>query len=566
MQNTKEKYTRYVISFIFIFLGFIGMSVYPTSHSKFIDANDNALIYETKLHKLYKGSLDTVHFGANSTYKTLLFDFDLPRNNVALSNEVDNYIIDIPKSCRVVTSGLTILNSTDTSNRYQTSFNGSTQVKNIQVSCNVPVDPSGVKHIQIPIEIYEKVASEQVFLYKDYNYEIVNYYSIKPLPSIISTTDKFEMPKDAIQKYTSFVEWIREYMNTNYAGDDVLSTTVLNYVQTVYKNDQDLLNRDKVLQGIKMTYDSTKDVYTYQIESNLVGYAKTYYATNPRFMYFSSKDPQELEEAFEYYLTKWYSLESDRKLILDYIRSFTSDGISYLILPNEDGSYNNIKGIDYFYTDNNQLVLDALLLDYAYSFVHNLVRISYNDVSMNMANSYAENLKIVFGDAISEVGYNAILRTSALFQSVIRTSVDVFHDYFMVYDEGLQKNVMIEVYSLAGEDYNYIDLHVLDLPSDITLSLISVDGEVKILVNNITVADLNSFVEQLVLNESIIITGPEDGETSLLIKGATAEEIIDIIAQLNAYLETLKTNNAIISKDEDEEPVLDSTEEIGVKE
>ncbi len=564
MQKIKDNYIRFALCSIFIFLGFVGMSVYPTSHSKFVDINDNALVYGTKLHKLYKGLMDLT-FGDYSTYKTLLLHFDIERNNIALDNEQDLYVIEIPKSCKVVTKGLTILEGTDTTNRYQTSFSGSNNTKNIQISCNVAVDPSGVKALNIPISVYEKIEKEAQFLYKSASYSIDNYYKIRPLPEIEMSTKTFVMPKDATKKFYHFKEWIKNYMNDVYPGEETLVTTVLEYVQTVYKNDSDLLNKNLDLKGISLVYDEVSETYTYKIEDNLVGFARTYYEKNPRYMYFSSSNSTEINDAFDYYLSQNYPNLDDQKLIKDYINSFTDQGASYLVLPNSDGSYNQIKGIDYFYTENRQLVFDQSILDYAYSYTKKVIRVTYDSSNVVMLNGFGENLTVLYGDVVSESGFNAIKKTTALLKAIIRTNQSEFHEYFVVHDDELKKDLLLEVYSLAGETCNYVNLHVMDIPAGMTWTLENVNGQMKVIVNDTTVGDLNAFIAQMTPIDGVSVTGPDNLETSILVDGATAEEMLEIMKQLNLYLESLKVNSDAILKDE-EESILEEAGEIEVKE
>lgn len=563
MQNTREKYIRFVLCFVFLFLGFVSMSVYPTSYSIFIDENNTALVYGTKLYQLYQGLLD-LNFDTTSTYKTLRMDFNLPRNVIAKENETDLYTIELSKNCEVVTHGLTILESSTNANRYQMRFGANEASKKIQFACNVPVNTSGVQPVDVIVKVNEQIGNEQSFLYKEGSYHMDNYYNLRSLPEIEYTLKEFVMPLDAKGKYSSFEKWIADYLDTvlTKSSDKKM---VKDYVKTVYNSDATLINKSLSLMGIVMTPNEEKGIYTYRIEDNLVGYAKTKKAVSPRYMYFTTQDKKELDKAFQYYLGVYLKNENDFQAVLNYLNHFSQgQGISYLLLPNEDGSYNSISGFDPYY-DDNELVLDEALLEYAYSYQLNKIQLSYLDYEEDRQVSFKVSFRNVYGSIISqEMKDKLVSPDSLVLQSAIQIDQDQFHDYFLEYDAAKKQYLYIEVYRKAGESYNYVEIQVIPEIENMTLSMLNDAGSVKILVANATVAELSSFVAQLGENETFVVDGPNSSESSISVHGASFADLVKLLDDLQIYLEAMNVSETTVSKEDEFQ--TESMDEIMIKE
>lgn len=579
---TQLKKKRTIVEVLLFFVGVLVIlitSVYPTSHSRFIDENNNALSYETKLYTLYKGTFGDFRFNEASTYKSLRLSFDLKRNTIAKANEKDVYTIEVPYGCYI--SGLKNTSSTSTKNQYELTFGAAEQNRTLQMVCNLSVDYSGVKSLNLPVSVYEKIENEAMFLYQNNAYITSNYYNIRPLPQIEYTETDLQMPVDSRLKKKVFESWISDYVNAYIsrvyptlneedatALFDEFYDFALQYIETVYKTDADYVKLPSTpLKGLQVTFDATANVYHYHIENNFLGYAKTTIWGDSNSMYFSTTIGKEINEAFDYHLKNAYPNAQDQAIIKEYVNNYSKgQGIAYIVLPNTDGTFNKISGFDYFYEDDKQLYLDERLIDYAYSYKNNISRIN-NALSKNLRKTtFIVNMRNVYKDKMSEDIYNSLIADdSEILTLALDKTQDEFHQTFMIYDTLKKQSLYIEVFSNLNDSYNYVKIQFIEDIDSITLSLLKDSNSIKAVVSDTTIADLNAFVNQLALPDDILVTVSNDTlDTSIFIKGATVSELLDILKQMNEFLASLKQNSDVTLKEE-EELIPNPTEE-GVKE
>ena len=547
-----------------ILVGLVGLfsilitSVYPTSHSKFFDKNDNALSYTTKLYNLRNFDPITYKYGAFTNYKKLILEFPLTRNHLAQKNEKDQYIIEIPSMCSI--SGLTKVSSSSELNRFQTSFNGDAQTKDLSMVCNLTVDKTGVKALDFDIKIYEKINDEQEFLYMKDNYRTSNYYDIYPIPDVTYTDYDLAMPVDAFKKKTLFDNWIKDYVKLTYQkfsfdeAEDVWLGFALDYVDTVYKTDADLIKiPTNPLQGLSVTYNAQDEKYYYHLDENFLGYARTIIWDDPYGMFFTTSDIDEINKAFLYYLKRAYPSEQDQKDIIDYVNHFSNNkGISYLILPNADGSYNAISGFDYYYNEDGQLYLDECLEDYVYSFKHGILRVNTLFDTDMMLEDIKVNFRNIYKDKMSATIYESLLdENSDVLALAQETDKDEFEKYFMIYDKDFNQYLYIKVYSLVNEDYNFVKIDFIKTPENVILSLDDQNGGVKVSIKDMTIADLNAFINQLDIPDGVMVSDISDAsEIALSILNATGLEIETILTKLDNYMkEAIKSQDAIVKEE-----------------
>lgn len=573
--NNKSTIVKIMI-FMIGLMGIVITSVYPTSHSRFIDENTNALVYATKLYTLFKGKV-VLNANATSTYKLMKSTFTLERNNIATSTEKDMYFLEVPSICTI--SGLNATSLANGNKRYSYRFSGMEEKKDFNLSCNVAVVDSDINPFHVIFSVYEQIADEQEFLYKQYEYNNSNYYNFRPIPEIETTLTDLRMTKDSRKKMKTFTSWISNYVLdyvTNLLGDSATDdeieekhleyfSSVMNYVETVYATDADFIKNPALVppKGITMNYDATSGTYHFHLESNLIGYARTAEMLRPNYMIFSSTNSKDLDEAFRYYLAKAYPNENDQKTIIEYLDYYSGGkGIAYLVLPNEYDDYNILSGFTKYSPTYQRLTLDARLLEYANSHKNHYVQVAYRDNVSLMKSSFEVSLEHVYGNILPEkLKLQLMENDNPIRNAMLVTYSKGFNQTFLEYDDVTKQYFYITVSSPEDENFNYMEIQILSVPNNMTIELLE-NGSMKVFVTNATVTELASFVNQLVVTSPVVVTGPVGAETSIVIEGAEYESLLDIMQQLNDYLEALKQKQDAIVKEDEDIPADSSQQEI----
>ena len=284
-----------------------------------------------------------------------------------------------------------------------------------------------------------------------------------------------------IVNYDYFKEWLENYAKqTNYYD------LITEYVSKGYPNKESILKTNPEYPGIIIKRHETEDneiFYEYQIDENLIGYARTYQVKDNfsnknklNYMYFSSEKKDKLEEALKFYLKNYaYSPPEDKEKyesVVNYIEN--EGGISSIIL-----SDNKINGLTYN-KNLSQITLMESILDHIYNKEHKedkKIRISF-DTILNMRDVFRNNIDIVFGGTNGIVSQEAIKAlnsnsgiSSSISSAVIKnntnlpTAAKAFNDYFTIYDSTNEYYLLINVYS-DGQNYNYVTINKIDYDYD----------------------------------------------------------------------------------------------------
>ncbi len=392
MKKKRRLKTNVAISFIYtlVVLCMISFSFILPTNSKFITAGPGgkegtALIYQVGLYPLYVNtpSLKDDQIGItvdenDSTVFTFSFEFKRHYDiayDVSDTNK-DNYSFIVTPGCTIqsINGNTENVNSISFDNRGDTD----STVK-VDLKCNYDTlkGNSTAEETTISVGIKEKFgiegSYEQEFLYTEPSFIISDeYYSeianIKkwenPLvvPNGTSNADRIAMYKEWIELYTE------KYGNASLVKSYALRDGFENYITRGTEQWQGI-------NGIAMTYRS--GTYTYKIEDNFIGYAKTENAqsVNPNTLYFTTVNESEISKAFSYYLKVYQQKKNytDQQIneILEYInkRSGKYDESGTLI---RDGILDIVLGKKIVlgvrtYPSEDLVVLDERLLEYAMS-------------------------------------------------------------------------------------------------------------------------------------------------------------------------------------------------------
>ena len=184
---------KYLIVGIYtlLILSIAHLSIYGTSNSKYIDKKDYALVYQTKLNKLYQKNELAITYSKNkSTREKIYLSFKLKRNEVGIDSKLtDKYFIEIPKACEFVDDSIS-----------EYTFPPEKNEPTIAIMCDVNdesiLDNNDV--FDIYIKIKEQIGKEDKFLYTDGIYSAMSKsdYLTKEFPEDIKPTKEFKISKN----------------------------------------------------------------------------------------------------------------------------------------------------------------------------------------------------------------------------------------------------------------------------------------------------------------------------------------------------------------------------------
>jgi len=477
-QNSKKFYLFLTLLILVVVASFAG---FVPSRAKYFSQKEGALGFSTGVYKLYKENqiaLSKPNYQA-STEEVMQLSFTFPRNEIGDFQHEDVYEVVIPK-CQKIT--LTSLGKVK--NNTVTYSDGNQNTTKAALSCNVEdllvEDEYGHVWINFDVSIYEKVDEEEKFLYTTQNFRLshsvylANIYKKKPneVSNILS------IPANDGNFYQTFMNWITAYSQGTNSKD-----TILSFVKSmVIEGNKESVQQLK-LPGIRVEYDEDNDAYVYSISENLENYANAYTKTLFSFQFFKTKDKEELEFAFEYYLNKMYlknysSADAKRlsDLVITYVKSFDGTGVSYMIFPDSQGNLREIPGITSVNeTDTNMMysMVSDTIFDYAYNKQRHQVRISFG-TRAGMMNVFLKSLPMVYSEeVISKETIDSFIKTyPSLIYAVVRNNNDTnptkqsFSEYFLVEDKKDGHPILLNLYSNVGEDtndpYNYVIASKID--------------------------------------------------------------------------------------------------------
>lgn len=440
-----KKINKVLIYTLLVFSLFT-FSVYPKSHAKYFD-EDEALFYALELDKLFIGENDTISYVSGTNYSKAKYLFTFNSSNLLKDGESVSYRIVVDNVCSIDSVSH---KGTKNGNEATVKLTANTDDEiMVNYSCNVEdiieVD-SGIEFVKSGFKIYETYQPDNIeYLYTKGSEKIaLSVYHDKdhyPLPTGIISVDKktLTLPKDAINKYDTFVSWINDYGNKYGAA---YTSDLLAYVQSVYSDETAILNKELSLRGIVVTSDANGD-YTYEFKDSVIGYARTYYSYNrynKYYMYFTDlamTDDQATELLVYYFNTYIYPSDSETATkVLNYINS--RGGINKLIKGTT-----KIPGITFNTVEKVVIISDNIL---------NIIKAS--ESSPVFANHGANELDMI-NSIIAGLTSNYSFITDAVI-SYITSSPDCyeFGAYWSKINEAFDKYFVITPVTQDGEGNN----------------------------------------------------------------------------------------------------------------
>lgn len=443
------------------FLSTMNLSVYPTTHSKYID--EGTLAYSATVHPLYKGDVHLTLLGngqqdekpdleANhSTYKDAFFKFTFDQNDALTGNVTDTYEMQIEPSgaCEILSTKTE--GTFDKSKNTITYTSAGTSTSEVIMKCSVSALSKDTKNIKVSVNIKETIVKGEITKvidkYKDGSFTrtLDEYYKDYPLESKLKWSPTYiELPDTLPEgffeqlKLGTLPNYLQQYLedfdydatfgsiNVNNLSQEeqiyllfrdvwlkhIVSKTygveLVTYITKVYTNGNDLFNASIInannasLRGLSGK-TKEKDVMRYDVLENLVGYARTdgLNATKDS-MYFSTNKADEINKAFTYYLEKYNYLNGAVKPGTDNYQLLI-DYINHFA-PNKNGIadiiLNTIKVEGLTFTkDDGRLDIDPNILTMANGTLYKIIEIPF--ASPDMKADLADGLIKYYSDILS---------------------------------------------------------------------------------------------------------------------------------------------------------------------
>lgn len=474
----KNKKNHKIIFYTILILCISAFSYFPKSYSKYIKEEEPATFY-VGINKLYIGDLDLLTPRSTSTYKIVNYSVEFSRSNLMEENDTSQQIfVEVEQTACEITSVSSRGSSSINGNKATITYTSSgTDYISVNYKCNVNdivVSENDEEVVYTNVYVYERFMPENVrYLYakaEGVKMLLSEYYDRYPKPEaqISSDSKQLILNVDTDNKFTEFNLWINSYVNvvgSGYAED------ITSYISSVYNSEEDILNLSNSLKGLTVTYDSENNNYIYQIDENFLGYARTYYSfagpTDLIKVMFSndSLTDDEVNEIFEYYLVTYseYSTEDIDK-IMQYVSNYGS--VNYIMKPNEDGTYNEIKGLVYL-TDTDEIRVLDTFLDYVNTFISQEISIAF-DGKNSMFNVFINSLDFTYNFLTDDL-INSLTNNFNIYSSIAKNNSTVtekteYSDYFVVQDTTTKKYILVNVYSdgVTNTNVKIIELGVAD--------------------------------------------------------------------------------------------------------
>jgi len=578
---------KFQMFFVLVFVLSLVVLDVPASHSKYKTTDNNAINYDISLYRL-KGQMDQVSL-LNSApyrtdYKTAYFSFSFSRNPIGEVTK-DKYVITgLPNACSIVsiTPGLngTVSNNEISYDYTSISENPSTTAI---VKCDIDSMPKYLnaerkEYFEFHVNILENVDEEKLdngdplqFTYINFSkkYKLEDYYQMYPRPPV----DKLELKGSTKEKQSKLIDWI----DAKFAQEDAsIAALVYFYVLDQYPDDMDESNFfDISLPGLTIESEMKNGelVYTYSIleNSNIVGYAKTYDESDiaDRYMYFTTNSPFELEIAFDYYLNEYvFDLQNEDAQIKEeqqkkydqlnsYINSFSEQGISYIMLPNEDGTYNTIPGFDYDTQKGMLQLLTPNIYDYAFNSEKEHIRLSWASES-SMTYVFQKSLELFYADIFSPSFLDSLttlfegdseFKNSIIKNNSLILEKENFSDYQVLYDSDNNKYFIFHIYADTTNDeenkYNYIDIVELEFVEEEIDQLILVNENKEEFEFIVKALDKYFEQEETVIKEEDIVEIKETIEEEEFISYKYIYKILNLPVLPEDVLDNVNENDFI---------------------
>lgn len=508
MKFKRKIKTNVILSFVItlLVLSVIDFSFVPQTNSKFktsggIDKYGIKLEYAVGLYPLYREGLtytdsEIPNFVANQQNQNFSFEFTIPRQPSEITSDVtednvDSYIFTPSSGCSI-----SKINGNDVSNDFKVSYDHPTAADEnitVGVQCDETVKPPEGGRVNFSVKVSEKIGSEDSFDYTEYKFVInEEFYNDKmgivkwenPLTRKYGYGQNLNQPQ---QLYDEFTNWIDGYFRYSLHLEEN-SAEEIAVKQYLHMYGTDVAYQNYVIttgsswgtpiKGLDIsaipggTASRRYYTYTYEIKDNLVGYALTAKDPNKKFnMYFTTKNSEEIELAFKYYLENSGYTESERNAIEEYIQA--RGGISKVILNNKVILGVRFDGV-------NRVSLEARLLEYAESLKNYkgdpLEHLGNSTMLINF-HSLVNGIDILSDTLKDRTNPNALYRLIGANNIVKNNTTDgnakSFIDYYFSYDVDNNYYIVTQIYSDISKNVdnkmNFYNFSVLSLPLSVDI-------------------------------------------------------------------------------------------------
>ena len=318
-----------VIAYTAMVLSIANLTVYPESHSKYFTAKTDALKYDASLYQLQSDKKIKIKLAKQYelTEDEAYFEFEFDRNKpeIIAGAKKDVYSITVPKNAagEKVCTFVSVTSSSKITEEKGRVYNGkytitytnndTADTNKVLMKCSVPditVTQNGLDYLMVDVTVREKINKEKKFIYaQSETFHVLksDYISIvKPEFGLSLTLDSND---DGTDNFNTFMAWLDKYA-TDYQNATSSSEGYKQVLEKYVKENgysKDTLYTNELL-GITVVHEEGTSKYTYYIEGNLIGYARTYNrAPNDPRLYFSTLggrafdevDTNELNKAFE---------------------------------------------------------------------------------------------------------------------------------------------------------------------------------------------------------------------------------------------------------------------------
>jgi len=486
-----------IIFFTILVFCISAFSCFPESYSKYIK-EEEPVKFHVGIDKLYIGDLGLLSPRNTSTYKEAHYVVEFDRSQVMKDgDESQEVVIYVEQDVCEITdiSADSYIDMYDNIGILTYDHAYSDHIV-VSYKCNVSditVNENGTDLLYTNVYIYEKFMPEDVqYLYakaEGIKVPLTEYFENypKPVGEISDDYKELKLHTDTESKYAEFIAWINLYsasLNNQY------STEITSYINSIYNSEADILDLNKKLNGLTVTYDSENSNYTFTIDDNFIGYARTYYSyIGPKVlikMAFSNNNltDEENNQLVRYYLESYseYTIEEIDKIML-YIDNYGS--LNYIMTPNLDDTYNEILGFTYL-KDSNEIRIDSSLLNYVDSFLTKKISIEFAD-RPKMFNVFLNSVLVTY-DFLTDDLYQVISNDINIYTSIGKNNINEankveYSDYFTIQDPVTKKYILVNIYS-DGISHSYVEIIDLGLAEALTLLKTETGFDVSMTVDN----------------------------------------------------------------------------------
>lgn len=518
--------------FTFVIITIISLICVPKTQTKFIKEGSIDLAANIK-ELTGKGDAITDILPTSTPRRTHI-EFTFSRNEKTLGitskENPDKYTVEVNDKCIV-------LNMTSNNNNGNISVPNGTAIFTNSIKTDVTVtmhcEASYLKEaveINDFVKIIEEIG-EEPFPYMSFDLKVpLEKYPVAPIAKVNEyyvTEDT--MPGDIKAAFKTWIEGNIEGLSARTQATEYIKYFVADDAPEERITNPEL---NKYLDGINIKYDDALKKYTFEMEENFEGFARTMYkSTNANTLYFSTTNPSEINDAFEIYLEKhvYVDKETDTEEIKAQNKLLREQVIRYVLANGGMSEFvlNPSKTIVGLTRLNGSIRVLSSLKDSAQSYVSFRELKLVHGLSSAMNTALRGSINAIDNSIISEDlksnNFYLTIKDSALKNSTDSgVEKQAFTDYFITKD--IDHYVLTKVYSDGTEEENHIEFDTLELIDGLSISIENTEDGEKIVRLEYT------------NDENISIT---------------EEQINEIITKLASYIPNLDVDNKTVNINEE---------------